>query len=92
MTEEEASAIALQALAWMAGEDDMLRHFSAATGVDPADLAARLGEVELQAAALDFLMLDDAWLLRFSAATGIAPDRPGWARQVLPGGALPHWT
>lgn len=90
--QEDAETVALRALAWIAGDEDMLRHFCGATGVDPADLRSAAREAEFLAGVLDFLCLDDAWVTRFAAETGTPPDLPARARAVLPGGDLPHWT
>ena len=90
--QEYAETIALKALAWMAEDDDMLRHFCAATGADRSDLRAAAREPEFLAGVLDFLCLDDAWVMRFATDTGIPPDALAQARAVLPGGDLPHWT
>lgn len=89
---EDAETTALQALAWIAEDREMLRHFCAATGMEPEDLGAAAREPEFLAGVLDFLCLDDAWVRDFARATGTPPEAAGQARSALPGGDLPHWT
>ena len=92
MQAERAQVLSLQALAWLAGEDDMLMAFLQATGADTGDLRARAIEPEFQIAVLDFLMTDDAWVIAFCDAHGFAYTDPAAARESLPGGATLHWT
>lgn len=92
MGRNEAETLALQALGWMAGEDDLLQVFLGTAGLSSSDLAERAGDADLLAAVLDFLLLDDAWVTAFVAATNRAPEDPMRARAMLPGGDVPHWT
>lgn len=89
---QAAETLALQALTWLAGQDDLLPVFMGSTGAGADDLRQRAGEPEFLAAVLDFLMMDDAWVVAFCDAGGIAYDRPMQARAMLPGGAQVHWT
>ena len=36
--------------------------------------------------------MDDSMVLAFAEAAGVPPELPYQARQLLPGGAGPHWT
>ncbi|MEO1238375.1 MAG: DUF3572 domain-containing protein [Pseudomonadota bacterium] len=92
MGRDEAEAVALQALGWMAGEDDLLSVFMGSAGVSADELKARAADPELLAAVLDFLVMEDAWVQGFANATGQDPNAPMRARAALPGGDLPHWT
>ncbi|MFD0978311.1 DUF3572 domain-containing protein [Tropicimonas aquimaris] len=92
MKTETAETIGLQALAWLAGNEDLLPVFLGATGASLEDVKARAGEPEFLAAVLDFLTMDDAWVAGFCEAAGLGFDQPMIARQALPGGALPNWT
>lgn len=92
MRQELAETIALQALAWIAGDEDMLGNFCGATGTAPANLRAAAEDPEFLAGVLDFLILDDAWVEAFADSAGLSPDTPFRARSALPGGAAPHWT
>ncbi len=92
MGREEAEALALDALAWMASEDDLLSVFMGSAGLSSDDLKSRANDPELLAAVLDFLVMDDEWVKGFSRSTGQSPDAAMRARAALPGGQLPHWT
>jgi hypothetical protein len=92
MRQEDAETIALNVLAWLAADEDMLRNFCRATGTAPADLRRAASDPEFLAGVLDFVALDDAWVSAFADAAGVPPDAPARARAALPGGTAPHWT
>lgn len=96
MTPAMAETVALAALGWLAGQDDLWPVFLGATGADAAALRSgiRAGAADLEflAAVLDFILMDDAWVIAAAAAQKIAPERLAQARAVLPGGAAVHWT
>ena len=89
---DAAETLALQALAWLVGNDDLLPAFLNATGASEADLRARAGEAEFLGSVLDFLMMDDAWVVNFCDTAGIGYNLPMQARAVLPGGEAVNWT
>ncbi|MFQ6552574.1 DUF3572 domain-containing protein [Aestuariibius insulae] len=89
---ERAETIALQALAWLVGHDDLRDVFLGATGLSEANLRSRAQDPDLLISTLDFLMMDDAWVMAFCDAHGLAYIDPHSARQSLPGGAQHHWT
>lgn len=91
MQQPDAETIALQVLAWLAGEDELLGVFLASSGTAPDSLRARAAEPEFLAGVLDFVLLDDAWTVPAAAAAGVSPDRLARARAALPGGAVPDW-
>jgi len=92
MKQESAEVIAIQALGWLAGNDELLPVFLGSTGASAQDIAARAGEPEFLGSVLDFLLMDDAWVVGFCDAAGVAYDRVAPARMALPGGNLPNWT
>ncbi len=92
MARPQAEALAVRALAWMAGDEELIGRFLATTGAGPGDLRARAAEPEFLGFVLDFLLADEAALIVFAAAENIRPDLPMRARAALPGGALPNWT
>lgn len=92
MTQTSAEVLALQALSWLVGQEELLPGFFSATGAGPGDLAALAGTPEFLGAVLDFMLQEDEMILRFAADCGIAPELPAQARAHLPGGAGPHWT
>ncbi len=90
---ESAQALALEALAWLAAEDDRLHRFLAESGLQPdalhpGTLAARLadGRADLVlAGVLDHLLADEVLLFAFAAESGHDPAGPKLARRVFPG-------
>jgi hypothetical protein len=89
---ESAQVLALQALAWIAEDQDRLAGFMANTGAAPADLRARATDPDFLGAVLDFLLTDDQLVIGFCDAQGLAYTLPQAARAALPGGAAFHWT
>ena len=93
MTEREnAETLALRALAWLAGNDELLPVFLGASGAGLDDLKARAGDPVFLGAVLDFLLMDDRWIVAFCDAEGLGYDAPQRARYALPGGAAINWT
>jgi hypothetical protein len=92
MQRESAEILALKALAWLAGNKELLPVFLGSTGASAADLRERAADPEFLGSVLDFLMLDDAWIIAFCESQGLPPEAPMQARQALPGGAQVHWT
>ena len=87
MDRDAAESIALQALAFIAGNAEHLAQFMAETGLAAEDLRTRASQPTLLAGVLDFLLADEARLLGFCRHTGLAPERPARARALLPGAA-----
>jgi len=92
MQQESAETIALQALGWLAGNEELLPVFQGATGASEADLRVRATEPEFLGSVLDFLMMDDAWVVAFCDSQGLSYETPMMARVALPGGAQMSWT
>jgi hypothetical protein len=83
LTTDQAAAVALQALAWLAGDSDRLGRFLALTGLGPAGLREKAGEPATLAAVLDHLLGHEADLLAFCASAELDPTLPGRARELL---------
>ncbi|MDO9525143.1 MAG: DUF3572 domain-containing protein [Gemmobacter sp.] len=88
----QADIVALQALGWIAGQEDVLGAFMGASGLGPSDLRDRAADPEFLASVLDFLLMDDAWIVAFCDAAGLPYTAPSQARAGLPGGQAMHWT
>ena len=80
---EQAQAVALQALTFVAGDDALLSRFVALTGCGLDDIKARMADSGFLAAVLDFLLADEPSLLAFVEAQGLAPETPMLARMKL---------
>jgi len=90
--EETAELLALQALGWLAGRDELLAQFLSASGASLADLPGAAQDPAFLASVLDFLLNEDAWVIGFCDATGYSYTEPMTARAFLPGGQARHWT
>lgn len=83
VSRDEAEALAIDALGFLAGEENRLAAFLLTTGLAPADLRRQAGSVEFLAAVLDFLAADESLLLVFASAQHIAPETVLLARHKL---------
>ncbi|SLN37450.1 hypothetical protein AQS8620_01373 [Aquimixticola soesokkakensis] len=92
MQQETAETIGLQALGWLAGNEELLPVFMGSSGASIEDLRSRALEPEFLGAVLEFILMNDDWVRDFCRATGQASDAPMRARLALPGGAEFHWT
>lgn len=84
--------MALQALAWLVGNEELLPVFLGSSGAAEADLRARASDLEFLGSILEFLTMDDAWVIAFCDAHGLSYEAPLQARWALPGGAPVNWT
>lgn len=92
MGHEQAQVIALQALGWLAGNEDLCPTFLGSTGGSVDDLRDRAMDPAFQSSVLEFLTMDDAWVMAFCDAHELAYDMPLRARFALPGAESVHWT
>ena len=82
---DEASLIALKALAYIAQDDDRLSRFLALTGVEADYVPSAASSPEFQAAVLEYLMTDETTLVAFCVTEEIEADAPGQALRLLAG-------
>ena len=92
MSQESAETVGLQALGWLAGNEDLLPVFLGATGASEADVRSGASDPEFLGGLLDFLMMDDAWVMSFCDSISMPYDRLMQARHSLPGGEQVNWT
>lgn len=92
MSIEAAETVGLKALAWLAGNDDLLPVFLGSTGAGIDALRNGAADPAFHAAVLDFLLMDDAWIQAFCDAEELGYSDPMEARAALPGGGAVHWT
>ncbi len=92
LSSSSAEVIAVQAVAWLAGHDELLQVFMGATGAGEDTFRQSVEDVDFQASVLDFILMDDDWVRQFCDATRIPYEMLFKVRQVLSGGADVHWT
>ena len=92
LSQNSAEMVGLQAVAWLASQDEILPVFLGATGASENDFRSGLEDPEFQGSVLDFILMDDRWVQQFCESAGLAYDQPMQARAALPGGGQVHWT
>lgn len=81
----DAETLALQALAFLAADDDRLSQFLNLTGLDGAQLRRLAQDPPALGLVLDYLLNWEPLLLEFAAAQEIAPETVMQVRRKLPG-------
>lgn len=89
---ESAETLALQALGWIAAQDEIMGDFLSHSGCAVQEIHQRATEPEFLAAVLDFLLLNDDWIIAFCTDCKLPFTAPQTARAYLPGGEATHWT
>ncbi len=92
MQQESAHVLALQALEWLAGDEELFTSFLDSTGASAANLARRAEDEDFLRAILDFLSMNDAWVVAFCDQRDLPYTAPMNARAALAGGAIENWT
>jgi hypothetical protein len=87
---EHAEAIAVQALAFIAADPELLPRFLAITGIDAADIRAAARQPGFLAGVLQFIVAHEPTLLRFSEQAGVPPQDVPAALRALPFGDDSH--
>jgi hypothetical protein len=82
---ESAEALALKALAFLTADENRLDQFLLASGIEPGDLKAGIGDPHTLAGVLDHLLQNESLLVEFAAALDVAPPEIMRARHKLPG-------
>lgn len=90
--QNSADMVALSAVAWLVGNEELLPVFLGASGATADDLRRQVSEPEFLGSVLDFILMDDAWVTAFCDAKGFAYTDPMVARRALPGGGETNWT
>jgi hypothetical protein len=83
LSQKEAESLAIQALAFIAGDVERIGPFLAATGIGPDAIRDAAREPDFLAGVLDYLAHDDALLVAFATETGNNPFDIPAAAQVL---------
>jgi hypothetical protein len=80
---EVAEIVAVQALAFVAGDPERLGVFLAESGIGPDTLRSAAADPRFLAHVLDFVMRDDATVKAFAAASQLHPTNIAAAHQAL---------
>jgi len=95
MTEETGEsgpeAVAVTALSWIAGNEDMLNRFLALTGIEAGQIRYAAAEPGFLAGVLDFLLAHEPSLMAFCNETETDPDLVQHAREELLGNPGDEW-
>ena len=79
----DPSALALNALAWVLGEERRAQRVLDLTGLSPAVLRGRIGTTEVQLSVLDFLCAHEPDLVAAAGDLGVDPGDIAAAREAL---------
>jgi len=90
MPREEAEAIAVSALGFVAADPELLPRFLAITGIEAASIRRAAAEPGFLAGVLQFVMAHEPALMRFCEETGTPPQAAGAALRALPAGDDNH--
>lgn len=86
MKRDEAEAVGIRALAFVAGDPDLLPRFLSITGIDAGRIREAAREPGFLAGVLDFVLAHEPTALAFAATAGLDPASLAAARRALPGG------
>ena len=85
---ERAETLALQALAFIAGDEERFQRFLVSTGTTPDDVRRRAAEPDFLSGVFDHMLSDEALLVSFAEAAGLEPSLIAAARYRLPGAVM----
>lgn len=83
---EDAEAIAISALRFIAADTELLPRFLAITGIEASSICRAASEPGFLAGVLQFILAHEPTLLQFAGATGVSPDAVMRAQHALPQG------
>ena len=84
---DEAQALAIALLGFLAADEERMGRFLALTGVDPSDIRALMRDRGFWIAIFDHMFEDESLLLSFCGQEGMAPEQLVRVRHSL---ASPH--
>ena len=85
LNREQAEILALEALAWLAGQPEAIARFLTISGLETSDLRLAVGDSGLQASVLDYLLANESLLLDFCQSASLKPQAVHTARYRLGG-------
>ena len=85
LTREQAEGLAIQALAFIAGDGERLGRFLAVTGIGPAEIRTAARESGFLIGVLDYMASDEQLIGAFAAEADLDPSDIQSGRVVLGG-------
>jgi hypothetical protein len=85
LTREKAEGLAIQALAFIAGDGERLGRFLAVTGIGPAEIRTAAREPGFLIGVLDYMASDEQLISAFAAEADLDPSDIERGRAVLGG-------
>lgn len=84
-------SVAIAALGWIAGNEDMLNRFLSLTGIGAGQIREAAAEPGFLAGVLDFLLAHEPSLMAFCNETETDPEVVQQARELLLGNPGNEW-
>lgn len=91
MSKDSAETLALEALAFIAGDEELLPRLAGATGAGLSDARERAQDPAFLAGILEFLCMEDRWIRRFCDDRGLRYEAPMQALAALGGLQRDEW-
>lgn len=92
MSRESAEALAVRALAFVAGDEKLLPRFLQITGIEASSIREAAAEPGFLAGVLQFIAAHEPTLMQFCEQTDTEPALIGAALRALPLGDAQHQT
>jgi hypothetical protein len=86
MGRDDAEALGIRALAFVAGDPDLLPRFLSITGIEAGRIREAARQPGFLAGVLDFILAHEPTVIAFAADSGLDPATIPAARRALPGG------
>ena len=93
MNDNQSEILGLQALSYMAADEEILLAYLNLSGITPEELRSSAADPATLGSILDYFLQNEKRLIAFCEAENIAPEHLKKARQNLPGGeTVPYNT
>jgi hypothetical protein len=86
---DNAETVAIQALGWIAADEERLARFMGLAGLSVDELRVRAAEPDFLGGVLDFVLENESLLVEFAGVAGLKPEALLRLRRELPG--APVW-
>lgn len=83
---QDAEAVAIEALGFVAADPELLPRFLALTGIEAKDIRRAAAEPGFLAGVMQFILAHEPTLMKFAEASGRPPEDIARAARFLPSG------